>query len=110
VEVAGGPVTLELGFVDKDPDFVLDDEASERSLAESAQRGWFVLEQQDRFSFNYYWDTPSEMKKYVEEEWEAADRVSEEMFQAAQGAWASAGAEARMRTRRTIVISRWRKT
>ena len=46
-----------------------DDEAAFRAMREVEARGWFTREREEEFSFFYYWDTPSEMKEFMEKEW-----------------------------------------
>jgi hypothetical protein len=86
-----------------------DDEASNRAVAQSAEQGWFLNERQTFFPFFYYWDTPNEMKEYIEKEWEGFNGLEEETLQKARSAWASGGAEARLRVRMKMMITRWRK-
>ncbi len=109
VEVAGGKEHLEVGRMTSLPAAVADDEAAERAMTEAAARDWFHKEAQESIAYFYYWDRPSEMKEFVETEWEALDKLEEGVFLAARSAWASAGAEARVRVRVSIQIARWKK-
>ena len=91
------------------PSAQADDAAAFRAMAEVESRGWFVKEQEEEFAFFYYWDTPSEMKEFMETEWEDFEKIEEDVYRKAQALWASANADARMRVRVKMMITRWRK-
>ena len=78
-------------------------------MREVKSRGWFVREREQEFSFFYYWDTPSEMKQFMDEEWEDFEKIEEGVLKTAQSAWASANADARVRVRVKMLITRWKK-
>lgn len=86
-----------------------DDAAAFRAMREVKSRGWFVREREQEFSFFYYWDTPSEMKQFMDEEWEDFEKIEEGVLKTAQSAWASANADARVRVRVKMLITRWKK-
>jgi len=88
-----------------------DDKASNKAIAQADAMGWFRREREEMFPFFYYWDTPNEMKQYIEEEW-APDwsMLDDESLLAARSAWALGGAEARVRVQLKLLITRWRKT
>ncbi|MGE5251207.1 MAG: hypothetical protein ACM3QS_13460 [Bacteroidota bacterium] len=87
-----------------------DDRAADGAIQEARRRGWFVLERQDEFPFWYYWDTPSEMKEFIETEWEDFEALDESVLRGVQAAWAVADADARVRVRLGMWIARWKKT
>ena len=47
-----------------------DDKAANQAVSEIEKRGWFVREREETFPFNYYWDTPKEMREYLDETWD----------------------------------------
>lgn len=110
VEVSSGSTFIQAGSLNAMEDYAADDEAATRALREVEARGLFVREQEESFPYFYSWDRPSEMKEFIETEWERVDKLDEEVFQAAQAAWASGGAEARVRVRVKMLITRWRQT
>lgn len=91
------------------PAGIADDEAAFAAMREVESRGWFVKEQEEEFAFFYYWDTPSEMKEFMETEWEDFEKIEEDVYQKASALWASANADTRVRVRVKMVITRWRK-
>ena len=109
VEVAWGSGYRKVGRLTNLPRGLSDDEAANRAMDEVARRGWFALEQEERFSLFYSWDTPSEMEKYIQEEWDYSARLDEEVSRAAKSAWAVAQADARVRVRASMIINRRRK-
>src|SRR5512141_1646197 len=109
VEVASGTSSVEAGRLTGLPDAMGDDKASEEAVAAAAAQGWFRKEEQQTFPYLYSWDTPSEMKEYLDSEWEDSIRLEETVLRAAQSAWAIASAEARVRVRVSMQIARWKK-
>lgn len=109
VEVACAASSREVGRLIDLPEALADDEASEAAMAEVEARGWFRLESREHFWYDYYWDRPSEMKEFIETEWDDFERLDEAVLQAAQSAWASADAEARLRIRIRIHLAGWTK-
>ncbi|MEK6751177.1 MAG: hypothetical protein AABZ00_02840, partial [Chloroflexota bacterium] len=55
----------------------------------------------------YYWDTPSEMKKFMEDEWEDFEKLEEDVYKKTGSLWASANADARVRVRVKMLITKW---
>ena len=102
VQVAGQLVDLPVGQAD--------DEAAFRAMREVESRGWFSREREEEFSFFYYWDTPSEMKEFMDEEWKNFEKMEEDVYHAARSLWSTADADARVRVRVKMLITRWRKT
>jgi hypothetical protein len=109
VEVAWGSEYQEVGRLTDLPGAVSDDEAANRAIEEAAHRGWFLLEQRERFSLFYSWDTARDMEEFLREEWEGFAQLDEEVSRAAKSAWALANPDARVRVRAGMMIERWRK-
>jgi hypothetical protein len=109
VEVARGQEYREIGRLQDLPAGLADDQAANRAMDEVARRGWFALEQGERFSLFYSWDTPNDMEKYVREEWDDFMHLDEDISRAVKSAWAIAEADARVRVRAGMLINRWRK-
>ena len=109
VEVTSAPGFQQVGRLLDHEAGLADDEASNRAMAQSTGKGWFQEEQHTFFPFFYYWDTPNEMKEYIEKEWEGFNGLEEQTLQNARSAWASGGAAARLRVRMKMLITRWRK-
>ena len=86
-----------------------DDEAAFAAMKDVESRGWFVREQEEEFAFFYYWDTPSEMKEWIDAEWDDFEKIEEDVYRKAQSHWASANADARVRVRVKMLITRWKK-
>jgi len=110
VEVASMQEVKVAGFLTDMPIGKADDEAAFRAMREVESRGWFVREREEEFAFFYYWDTPSEMKEYIEKEWDDFEKLEQDVFKAVQSAWAIANADARVRVRMKMLITRWGKT
>ncbi len=88
---------------------VADDKAAFAAMNEVESRGWFINERSEEFAFFYYWDTPSEMKEFMEAEWEDFEKLEEHVYQKASALWASANADARVRVRVKMLITKWKK-
>jgi SAM-dependent methyltransferase len=86
-----------------------DDEAAFRAMQEVESRRWYIKEKEEEFAFFYYWDTPSEMKEFMDEEWGDFEKLEEDVFQKTKSLWALANADARVRVRVKMLITRWRK-
>ena len=91
------------------PAAVADDEAAFNAMREVESRRWYIKEKEEEFSYFYYWDTPSEMKEFMDEEWEGIEKLEEGVFRAVKSAWTLANADARVRMRVKMLITRWRK-
>ncbi len=109
VEVASQQEVQVAGQLTDMPVGKADDEAAFRAMREVESRGWFVKEREEEFAFFYYWDTPSEMKKFMEEEWEDFEKIEEDVYHAAQSLWSLANADARVRVRVKMLITSWEK-
>ncbi len=88
---------------------VADDEAAFAAMRDVESRGWFVREREEEFAFFYYWDTPSEMKEWIDAEWDEFTKMDEDVYSKARSLWASANADARVRVRVKMLITRWKK-
>ena len=91
------------------PIAVADDKAAFNAMREVESRRWYIKEKEEEFAFFYYWDTPSEMKEFMDEEWEGFEKLEESVYNAVKSAWALANADARVRVRVKMLITRWRK-
>lgn len=109
VEVASQQEVKVAGQLTDMPIGKADDEAAFRAMREVESRGWFGREREEEFAFFYYWDTPSEMKEFMEEEWEDFEKIGEDVYRAAQSLWSLANADARVRVRVKMLITRWKK-
>jgi SAM-dependent methyltransferase len=86
-----------------------DDEAAFAAMRQAASNGWYGKKDEKEFSFFYYWDTPSEMKEFMDEEWEDFEKMEEHVYHKASAMWASANADARLRVRVNMLITLWEK-
>lgn len=86
-----------------------DDAAATAALSKAAEDGWFTRVQEEFFSLYYYWDSPSEMEKYIEEEWADFTRLDNNVRKNVRSMWALADGDARVRLRLKILITRWAK-
>ncbi len=109
VEVASAASIVEVGRLTDLPIAVADDEAATRAMQEAESCCWFVREREEIFSYVYSWDRPSEMKEFMEDEWEGIEKLEESVYQSAQSAWAVANADARVQVRVKMLITRWKK-
>lgn len=91
------------------PIAVADDEAAYNALREVESRRWFIKEKEEEFAFYYYWDTPSEMKEFMEDEWKDFEKLEQSVYRAAQSLWASANADAQVRVRVKLLITKWKQ-
>jgi len=86
-----------------------DDEAAFHAMREVESRGWYIKEKEEEFAFFYYWDTPSEMKEFMEDEWEDFEKMEDEVYLKVKSLWSQANADARVRVRVKMLITRWKK-
>ena len=87
-----------------------DDAAANASMGGIASTGRLQRERQEFFPLYYYWDTPKEMEEHIAEEWPDVIRVEERAWAELRSAWATANAEARVRLRMQMLITRYQKT
>ncbi len=109
VEVSSSMGMQAAGRLTDMPIAVADDEAAFRAMREAESRRWFIKEKEEEFAFFYYWDTPSEMKEFMDTEWEGFEKMEDEVYHAAQSLWASANADAQVRVRVTMLITKWKQ-
>ena len=67
VEVNASTGNQAAGRLNDMPMGLADDEAAFKAMREVESRRWFIKEKEEEFAFFYYWDTPSEMKEFMEE-------------------------------------------
>ena len=91
------------------PAAVADDEAAFQAMREVESRRWYVKKEEKEFAFFYYWDTPSEMKDFMEDEWDGFEKLEDDVFQNTKSLWAVANADARIRVRVKMVFTLWEK-
>lgn len=91
------------------PQGVADDAAANQAMREVQKRGWFIQKTVEEFPFFYYWDTPSEMKQFMETEWEDFEKLDEDVYRKASALWASSNADARVRVRVKMLSAVWEK-
>ncbi len=109
IEVASGSAFVEAGRLTDLPVAIADDEAAARAMREAESRSWFKREREENFSYFYYWDTPSEMQEFMETEWEGFEKLEVNALKAVQSTWAVANADAQVRLRVKMLITRWKK-
>jgi len=108
VEVASQQEVQVAGKLTDVPSGQKDDEAAFQAMHDVESQGWFTKECEENFTFFYYWDTPSEMKEFMDIEWEDFEKIEDDVYRAAQSLWSQANADARMRVRVKMLITRWR--
>ncbi len=86
-----------------------DDAAANAAMAQAADSGRWIREQQENFPLFYYWDTPDEMREYLADEWSDVITVDDRVWRDLKSAWATANADARVRLRMKMLITRYRK-
>jgi len=109
VEVSSSTGQQVAGRLNDMPMGLADDEAAFHAMREVESRGWYIKEKEDEFAFFYYWDTPSEMKEFMEDEWEDFEKMEDEVYLKVKSLWSQANADARVRVRVKMLITRWKK-
>jgi len=109
VEVSSSTGYQLAGSLNDMPAGLADDEAAFNAMREVESRRWYIKEKEEEFAFFYYWDTPSEMKEFMETEWEDFEKIDEDVFQRTKSLWAVANADARVRVRVKMLITKWDK-
>lgn len=109
VEVSSSAGYQVAGRLTDTPVAVADDEAAFNAMREAESRRWFIKEKEEEFAFFYYWDTPSEMKGFMETEWDSFEKMEDDVYHAAQSMWTSANADAQVRVRVTMLITKWKQ-
>jgi hypothetical protein len=110
VEVSSSTGYQLAGRLDDMPIGLADDEAAFKAMKEVESRRWYIKEKEEEFAFFYYWDTPSEMKEFMETEWENFERLDKDVFQKTKSLWAIADADAHVRVRVKMLITAWKKS
>lgn len=108
IEVASGRGVWETGRVQDFPSLLADDQAANQAMARAAEKGWFSREREEIFPYYYSWDTPGEMEAWVETEWQDFIAIDEEARRATRSVWSQADADARVRIKARILITRWK--
>lgn len=109
VEIQDGVQYQVAGRLNDAPDGIAHDEGANRALREVESKKWFIKENEKEFDIFYYWDTPSEMKEFMESEWEDFEKLSDDVYRITNSLWVSARADARVRMRVRMTISLWKK-
>jgi hypothetical protein len=109
IEVVSAREIRETGRIQDLPLGLADDEAANRSIAQAEQNGWFTRAAEEFFPFYYSWDSPSEMEEWVEEEWHDFIQLDEVSQQATRSTWALGDADAIVRVKVKMLITRWKK-
>jgi hypothetical protein len=109
VEVVSARGFEETGRVTDLPDQTNADVASNEAMREVESRGWFSREQEEFFPFFYLWDSPREMEEFIATEWTDFAGLSEDVKQATRSAWALGDADAAVRVKVKMLITRWKK-
>lgn len=109
VEVVSSTGWQAAGRLSDLPAAVEDDEAAFHAMREAESNGWYVREKEKEFDFFYYWDTPSEMKEFMESEWDDFEKLEESVYRKTSSLWVSAGGDARVRVRVKMFITLWNK-
>lgn len=110
VEVVSGAGWQAAGRLSDMPIGLADDAAANQAMSEAQSRGWFSKEKEGEFGFFYYWDTPSEMKKFMDEEWADFEKLEDDVYRRAAALWAKSNADARVRARVKMHIAAWKKS
>ena len=107
VEIAWQSGQRQAGRVTDLAQGLADDEAANSAMEQGVALGLFASGERRSFPLFYYWDTPNEMKAYVTENW--ADFITIDDATAAEvgKTWASANADARLRIRMTMLVTRY---
>lgn len=109
LEVVSNRAGHEVGRVTDLPEGLEDDAAANRTIARAADDGWFLREKEEMFPLYYYWDSPKDLEAYVEENWSDFISIDQDVYRSLRSVWALADADARVRVRANMLITRWRK-
>jgi hypothetical protein len=109
VEVSSSTGYQVAGSLNDMPMGLADDEAAFKAMREVESRRWYIKEKEEEFAFFYCWDTPSEMKEFMETEWEDFEKMEENVYRTAQSLWSQANADAQVRVRVKMLITKWRR-
>ncbi|MFH1186277.1 MAG: hypothetical protein V1755_14760 [Chloroflexota bacterium] len=109
VEVVALRGSEEAGRVTALPQGLADDAAANSAMSDGERCGLFKCQREEFFPFHYSWDSPNDMQEYVEEEWADSIGVDEAVWARIRSLWALADADARVRVRLKMLITRWVK-
>jgi hypothetical protein len=109
VEVVSARERKLAGEVTDLPQGLADDAAANHAISQAATDGLLRREEEEIFPFHYYWDSPGDMRTYVEEEWSDFISIEESVWNNVRSYWAVANADARVRIQLSMLITRWRK-
>lgn len=109
VEVVSSAGWQAAGRLNDMPIGLADDEAAFKAMKEAESLGWFSRDKDGDFAFFYYWDSPSDMKKYIDEEWADFEKMDDDLLQKVRSLWAVANADAQVRIRVKMWIAAWAK-
>jgi hypothetical protein len=109
IEVVSAREIRETGHIQDLPMGLADDNAANQSITQAEKKGWFRREAEEFFPFYYAWDSPSEMEEWITEEWQDFIRLDEESKRATRSAWALGDADAIVRVKVKMLITRWKK-
>jgi hypothetical protein len=109
IEVISARAARETGHIQDLPLGLADDKAANRAIAQAEQNGWFGREAEEFFSFQYVWDSPSEMEEWINDEWQDFIQLDDGSKQATRSAWALGDADSAVRVGVNMLITRWKK-
>jgi hypothetical protein len=108
IEVVSARAIRETGRMQDFQLGLADDEAANRSFAQAAENGWFSRDREEFFSYDYMWDTPSEMEEWIVDEWHDFIAIDEETKRVTRSAWALGDADTLVRVKVKTLITRWK--
>ena len=109
VEVASARGSEEAGRLTDLPQGLADDAAANGAMAHGEAVRLFQRDREEHFPLHYVWDSPKEMQDYLQGEWADFIDISEDVLQRLRSIWAVADADARVRVRAKMLITRWSK-
>jgi hypothetical protein len=109
IEVVSAREIRETGHIQDLPLGLADDHAANGSIAQAERNGWFTRQTEEFFPFYYSWDSPSEMEKWIADEWEDFIQLDEESKRATRSAWTIGDADSIVRVKVKMLITSWKK-
>ena len=109
VEVVSRRENRETSRIQDLPLGLADDEAANQSIAQAEQNGWFRRDVEEFFPFYYSWDAPSEMEEWITDEWHDFIQLEEASKRVTRSVWALGDADAVVRVKVKMLITRWKK-
>jgi hypothetical protein len=86
-----------------------DDIACAKAIDHVVDNGHFILQGEDSFEFNVYWDNLADFSAYAEEKWLTKRRLSPEVLERAQRIIVEIGNRYRIRIGYTMHLAVYRK-